>query len=298
MVQPDASFGPPGAGKAPMACRAERRKMGVMRFLARASLLSVALLAGCANLNLYSDEQLEPLSVAAYDEACGQYPVVESGPDYDLVQEVARRITRAADEDFPWQARLLKADDVPNAFCLPNGRIAVYTGILPLCRDASGDPTNGLAAVLGHEVAHATMRHGGKRMTQSALSNVAMEIANLGLGMTDMTANQKGTLMTVLGAGAQYGVMLPFSRDHETEADVVGMRYAIRAGFDPWEAPRLWERMAAMAGGSRSPEWMSTHPDPKARAEKLRQLIPTLLEEEKNWQPKPTKKVDPGAVGR
>jgi len=250
-----------------------------MRKLARAGLLSSLLLASCGNLNFYSDEELEPLSVQAYAEATSQYPVVTSGPEFDMVQQVATRIAAVTDEDFPWEARLLKADDVPNAFCLPNGRIAVYTGILPITENIDG-----LAAVMGHEVAHATMRHGGKRMTQSTLSNAAMGIAQTGLNMTEMGDGSKGTVMTVLGMGAQYGVLLPYSRDHETEADVEGIRYAIRAGFDPWEAPKLWERMAKL--GSGGPEFLSTHPDPMNRAAKLREMIPQIIEEEKNWKPK------------
>ena len=100
--------------------------------------------------------------------------------------------------------------------------------------------------------------------------------------------------MGVLGAGAQYGVLLPYSREHESQADIEGIRYAIRAGYDPNEAPKLWERMAAL--GSGGPAWLSTHPDPMSRAAKLRELIPQILEEEKNWQPK--KAVAPGAVGQ
>src|SRR5690606_16892029 len=114
-----------------------------MRKIACSSVLTLFLLAGCANLNFYSDEQLEPLSAQAYEEATKEYPEVTSGRDYEMVQEVARRIAAASDENFAWQAKLLKADDVPNAFCLPNGRIAIYTGILKLTKNIDG-----LAAVM------------------------------------------------------------------------------------------------------------------------------------------------------
>lgn len=270
--------------------------MRAMRNLLRALLVAAAALlpAGCGNLNFYSDAELEPLSAQAYDEACKEYPLVTSGPKYDMVMRVARKITQAADEDFAWETRLLKADDVPNAFCLPNGRIAVYTGILPLAQNEDG-----LAAVLGHEVAHATLRHGGKRMTQGMLTEGAMAAINAGLGMTEMTETTKNTVMGVLGAGAQVGVLLPFSREHESEADIQGLRYAVRAGYDPNEAPKLWERMAALGGGTL--KWLSTHPPSAERAEALRAAIPRIVEEEKNWQPRqkaPTKQVAPGAVGR
>ncbi len=251
------------------------------KFLRRSLATACALLPlGCANLNLYSDEELEPLSAQAYEEVSQQYQVITSGPNYEMVQRVAARITASTDVDFPWEARLLKADDVPNAFCLPNGRIAIYTGILPITQNEDG-----LAAVMGHEVAHATLRHGGKRMTQGMLTQAAMSAVDAGLGVAEMTEGTRGIVMGVLGAGAQYGVLLPYSRDHETEADIEGIRYAIRAGYDPYEAPKLWERMAEL--GSGGPEWMSTHPASEARAERLREAIPQIVEEEKGWQPGP-----------
>jgi predicted Zn-dependent protease len=258
-------------------------------------LLLALLPAACANLNLYSDDELEPLSLQAYEEATKDTGgAITSGRDYEMVQRVARKIAAASEENFAWEARLLRADDTPNAFCLPNGRIAIYTGILPITQNEAG-----LAVVMGHEVAHAVLRHGGKRMTQGMLSNATMAVIDAGLGVAEMGGETKGLVMGVLGAGAQYGVLLPYSRDHESEADIVGLRYAIRAGYDPNEAPALWERMAAL--GDSGPEWLSTHPDPLARAQKLREMIPVLLEQEKGWQPKPAggqKQVDPGAIGR
>lgn len=238
-----------------------------------ALLLCCATTAGCGSVNIYSDEELEPISLQAYAEATTGYVVVESGPQFDMVQEVARRITAVTGEAFPWEAKLLQADDVPNAFCLPNGRIAVYTGILSITQTIDG-----LAAVMGHEVAHATRRHGGIRMTQHTLRNAAMALAGVGLELTEMDDEDKGYAMAALGGIAHYGVLLPYSRQHETEADIDGIRYAIRAGFDPWEAPKLWERMAEL--GSSGPEFLSTHPDPRKRAARLREVIPQILQEE------------------
>lgn len=266
-------------------------------------LLLAAFAGGCANLNFYSDEELEPLSLQAYEEATKETGgAITSGPQYEMVQRVAKKIAAACEEDFPWQARLLKADDTPNAFCLPNGRIAIYTGILPITQNEAG-----LAVVMGHEVAHAVLRHGAKRMTQSTLSQGAMVAAEAGLGMTEMSTEVKGAAMAVLGVGGNVLFTLPYSRDHESEADVEGLRYAIRAGYDPNEAPKLWERMAKL-GGSGGPEWLSTHPASESRAQKLREMIPIIQEQERGWQPKPkpqpnqtpnqtpTKQVDPGAV--
>jgi predicted Zn-dependent protease len=248
-----------------------------MRNFVQSSALGAALLTSCGSLNIYTDEELEPISLQAYADATSQYPVVSSGPEYELVQEVARRITAVAGEDFPWEAKLLRADDVPNAFCLPNGRIAVYTGILKVTQNIDG-----LAAVMGHEVAHATRRHGGIRMTQNTVGNVLLSVAGASMELSEMDAQDKGMAMAALGGIAQYGVLLPYSRQHESEADVDGVRFAIRAGFDPFEAPKLWERMAAL--GDSGPEFLSTHPDPRSRAARLREIIPGLLEEEGRGQ--------------
>jgi predicted Zn-dependent protease len=237
-----------------------------------------------AACNIYSDEELEPLSLQAYEEATKETNgVVTSGKDYEMVQRVAKRIAAVAGEpNFPWQARLLKADDIPNAFCLPNGRIAIYTGILPITQTEDG-----LAIVMGHEVAHATLRHGAQRMTQSTYTQAAMSAVQTGLGMAQLGEEAKAGVMATLGMGAQVGVLLPFSRSHESEADVEGLRYAIRAGYDPEQAPPLWERMAKLGSGD-TPSWLSTHPDPLERAKKLREMIPILREQEKNWQPPAT----------
>jgi metalloendopeptidase OMA1, mitochondrial len=239
---------------------------------------SLLALPACGNLNFYSEEDLEPLSVQAYAEASDPYKIITSGGDYELVQRVAQGITRAADRNFPWEARLLQADDIPNAFCLPNGRIAIYTGILKITQNPDG-----LAAVMGHEVAHATLEHGGKRMTQSQITSMLGEALNTGLNMSEMDQGTHDLIISAFGIGGQYIFTLPYSRDHESEADIEGIRYAIRAGYDPWEAPKLWERMAEL--GSSGPEWMSTHPDPLNRAKKLREVIPRIIEEERNWQP-------------
>ncbi|MGC6487045.1 MAG: M48 family metallopeptidase [Planctomycetota bacterium] len=245
-----------------------------MRSPHRAWLLGSLLTASCGSVNLYSDADLEPISLEAYAEATAGYPLVDSGPEHDQVQEVTRRITAVTGVDFPWEARLLRADEVPNAFCLPNGRIAVYTGILPITQNIDG-----LAAVIGHEVAHATRRHGGVRMTQKVLGGFALALAEAGLELSEMDREERALTMAALGGVTQYGVLLPYSRQHETEADLDGVRFAIRAGFDPWEAPKLWERMAAL--GSSGPEFLSTHPDPRKRAARLRAVIPQLLAEER-----------------
>lgn len=245
-------------------------------------LLAALLPTACANLNFYSDEELEPLSLQAYEEATKETGgAITSGPQYEMVQRVAKKIAAACEEDFRWEARLLKADDTPNAFCLPNGRIAIYTGILPITQNEDG-----LAVVMGHEVAHAVLRHGGKRMTQGMLSQGTLTALEAGLGLTEMGPDTKGMVMGAMGAVTKVGFTLRYSREHESEADIEGLRYAIRAGYDPNEAPKLWERMAKLSGGG-GPTWLSTHPASEDRAAKLREMTPVLQEQEKNWRPKP-----------
>lgn len=240
-------------------------------------LLQVAMLASCANVNFFSDEQLEPLSVQAYNEESSAHQPVTRGAQHDLVMRVASRITGACEEGFPWQTRLLQADETPNAFCLPNGRIAVYTGLLPITANEDG-----LAIVLGHEVAHAVLRHGGKRMSQDLLTELGLGLAEAGLDASKMKPENKQLALAALGLGAQVGMLLPYSREHESEADELGLRYAIRAGYDPYEAPKLWARMAKLGGDT--PEFLSTHPASERRAATLAALIPRLIEEEKNWR--------------
>lgn len=237
-------------------------------------LLLLPLLPGCQNLNFYTEAEEAQLGAQAYAEETGKYPAVTRGAQYELVQRVGHKIAAATGKDYQWEFKLLQADDVPNAFCLPGGKVAVYSGILPLTQNE-----NGLAVVLGHEVAHATQRHGGKRMTESTLTQVALAAAAAGLSLTKMSNDAKQGWMAAFGIGAQVGLLLPYSRAHETEADEVGIRYAIRAGYDPWEAPKLWERMSKL--GSSGPSWLSTHPASADRARNLERVIPGILAEER-----------------
>jgi predicted Zn-dependent protease len=241
----------------------------------------LAVLPACADLNFFTEAEEAQLGVEAYAEETSKHEVVRTGPQYEMVQRIGRKIAAASEKDYAWEFKLLKADDTPNAFCLPGGKVAVFTGILPITQNEAG-----LAVVVGHEVAHATMRHGGKRMTQTTIANAIMSAVGAGLSLSEMSEEAKTGVLGALGLGAQVGVLLPYSRDHETEADEVGIRYAIRAGYDPWEAPKLWERMAQL--GSGGPEWLSTHPDSLNRAAQLRARIPQILEEEKNWKPRTT----------
>jgi metalloendopeptidase OMA1, mitochondrial len=220
-----------------------------------------------------SSEQEQALGVQSYREVLSQNDVVTSGPELAMVRRVAQRLARAVGEagrDFDWQVSLLRSPQA-NAFCLPGGKIAVYTGILPLTQTEEG-----LAAVMGHEMAHAIARHGSQRLLRTSLAQTVMMGAQF--SFTDMDWDQRRMILAALGAGAQYGVLLPFSRNHETEADEMGVLYMARAGYEPSAAVAFWERMQD-AGGQQPPEFASTHPSHESRIEHLRRILPRAQEE-------------------
>jgi predicted Zn-dependent protease len=220
-----------------------------------------------------SSEQEESLGLQSFREVLSQSEVIESGPEHDLVVRVAERLARATGDDakdFKWAVSVVKSPQA-NAFCLPGGKIVVYTGILPYAKTDAG-----LAAVMGHEMAHAIARHGSQRLLRTSLAQTALTGASSSLGNLDYGDRQ--TIMAALGAGAQYGVLLPFSREHETEADQMGLIYMARAGYDPREAISFWERMSN-AGESQPPEFASTHPSHGRRIEDLKALMPKAASE-------------------
>ena len=220
-----------------------------------------------------STQQEEALGLQAYQEVLSTSSVVQNGREAEMVHRVAQRIagvTGTAAQDFNWQASLVNSPQI-NAFCLPGGKMVVYTGILPVAQTEAG-----LATVLGHEVAHATARHGAQRVFQNSLVQTAL--AGAAFSLNDMEPQKRQAIMGLIGAGAQYGVVLPFGRDHESEADQMGLMYMARAGYDPRESIAFWERMS-QAGGSQPPEFMSTHPSHGTRIENLKTWLPRALEE-------------------
>lgn len=220
-----------------------------------------------------SRDQEDRLGLQAYQEVLSQERVIEAGREAELVRRIAERLARVTGAEargFDWDVSLVDSPQ-KNAFCLPGGKIVVYTGILPVAKTEAG-----LAAIMGHEMAHATLRHGGQRvlrqnMTQALLTGASMSIA-------DMDYSQQRAIMAALGAGAQYGAILPFSREHENEADELGLLYMARAGYDPREAVELWRRMGAAERGG-PPEFASTHPSSGTRIERLSAAMPRALEE-------------------
>lgn len=235
-------------------------------------------LTGRTQLVDLSREQESALGLQSYREILSQSNVVPSGAQVDAVRGIGTRLVDAAQtilpdvpwEHFEWEFNLIQSEQA-NAFCLPGGKVAVYTGILPITANE-----NGLAAVMGHEIAHAIARHGAERMATQRLVQMGSIAAGMSVG--EMDPSTQRTVMAAIGAGAQYGVLLPFSRDHETEADRIGLLLAAHACFDPREAPRLWERMGQAGGGQQPPEFMSTHPSHGTRIRQLEAWMPEAME--------------------
>lgn len=223
-----------------------------------------------------SSEQEESLGLQSYREVIAQSEVVRGGPEHDLVERVAQRLaaaTGSAGRGFNWQVTLVRGPQA-NAFCLPGGKIVVYTGILPLTQTEDG-----LAAVMGHEMAHAIARHGSQRLLRTSVAQTVLAGAQFSL--SDLEPQQRYAVMAALGAGAQYGLLLPFSRNHETEADEMGLIYMVRAGYNPQEAVAFWKRMQTAGGGGtgrQPPEFVSTHPSHETRIQHLRAFLPKAIE--------------------
>ena len=223
-----------------------------------------------------SSEQEQALGFQSYREVLSQARVVASGPEHDMVVRVASRLeptTGEAARNFDWEVSVVQSSEV-NAFCLPGGKIVVYTGILPVAGNEAA-----LATVLGHEMAHATSRHGAQRVFEQNLTQTAM--TGIAISMSDMDYDKQRAVMGALGAGAQFGVLMPFSRKHESEADEIGLHYMARAAYDPRESIQFWQRMEK-AGRAQPPEFLSTHPSHGTRIQQLEAEMPKALEEYNN----------------
>jgi predicted Zn-dependent protease len=213
------------------------------------------------------------LGLQGYEQVLAQSESIDSGPELEMVRRVSSRLANATGKvgaDFDWQVSLIRSPQV-NAFCLPGGKIVVYTGILPITQN---EPA--LATVLGHEKAHATSRHGSQRVLEQNLAQTAL--TGVAMSLSDMDYDKQRAVMGALGAGTQFGVLMPFSRKHESEADAIGLLYMGRAGYDPRESIRFWQRMENV-GGPQPPEFLSSHPSHGTRIQQLEAEMPKALEE-------------------
>lgn len=222
-------------------------------------------------IDISRDEEAQ-LGLESYQEVLRQSHVVNNGQVVDLVRTIGQRLASAAhdvDPGFQWEFNVIESGQA-NAFALPGGKTAVYTGLMPIAKNP-----NGLAIVMGHEIAHAIARHGAERIAYQRLYQIGQMAVSLALGGIDY--DMQRMVLGAFGVGAQFGIMLPFSRDHESEADYMGLLFVARACFDPTEAPRLWERMGQASQGQPA-EFMSTHPSHERRIRQFTEWMPEAQE--------------------
>ncbi|NLG16254.1 MAG: M48 family metallopeptidase [Fibrobacter sp.] len=241
---------------------------------------------GRKQLNLIPESQILSLSYESYDNFLDSSKVVKGTADAEMVTRVGRNIQMAVEQyfrerrnlshlrGFQWEYNLIQ-DTLVNAFAMPGGKVAVFTGILPLTMNEEG-----LAAVMGHEIAHAVANHGNERMSQLLLMQLG------GIALSEALSSQpqltKQLALTAFGVGAQIGVLLPYSRVHEKEADQLGITFMAMAGYNPEAAIEFWQRMQKREGPE-VPEFLSTHPSDQARIESLKEYLPEAM---KHYKPR------------
>ena len=252
-------------------------------------LLLSLMIAACATVPITGRRQLtiipggemRTMSFQQYDEVLAESHLSKDAEATAMIQNTGVRIQGAVERYFrergmsdrlagyDWEFNLIESDRV-NAWCMPGGKVAFYTGIMPICGSEAG-----IAVVMGHEIAHAIAEHGNERMSQGLILQMG------GAALSEVTKTKpeqtRALYMSAFAVGAQFGAMLPFSRKHESEADHMGLIFMAMAGYDPHEAPKLWERMAA-SGGAGVPEFMSTHPSDDTRIRQLNEHMAEALE--------------------
>ncbi|RUA14106.1 MAG: M48 family peptidase [Flavobacteriia bacterium] len=240
---------------------------------------------GKSTLNFYPNSQMFPMAFAQYDEFLGENKVVKGTTDAQMITKVGQRIASAAErwldangypgylKDYQWEYNLVQ-DETVNAWCMPGGKIVFYTGILPITQNETG-----VAVVMGHEVAHALADHGAQRMSAGMVQQIGAVAGNIAI----QDPQKRNMFNQAYGIGSQVGVMLPFSRGHETEADRIGLQIMAIAGYNPDEAAKLWQRMKANSGGQAPPEFLSTHPSNDTRISNLTAWAPAAKQEARKF---------------
>lgn len=235
---------------------------------------------GRKQLSLVSNSEIIPMADQQYREVIQKGPLSNNQEQVQMVKRVGGRIQKAVEKymadkglsselaGFEWEFNLIDDPKTVNAWCMPGGKVAFYTAIMPICKDETG-----VAVVMGHEVAHAIANHGRERMSQGLLAQYG--IGTLGALMGQNPTAGKDLLMQAIGAGTNIG-MLKFSREHESEADHIGLIFMAMAGYDPAAAPGFWERMSS-GGGGEPPEFLSTHPSHSTRIKDLQGWIPEAM---------------------
>lgn len=239
-------------------------------------------ITGRSQLSLIPASEMNAMSFQQYDQFLQENKLSSSKSDIDMVKRVGVNIQSAVETYFKqnnlskelagyqWEFNLVESNEI-NAWCMPGGKVVVYTGILPLTKDETG-----LAVVMGHEIAHAIAQHGAERMSQGLLQQlggVALTVA-----LKDKPQETQNLFMTAYGVGTTVGVMLPFSRTQESEADRLGLIFMAMAGYNPNYAVDFWTRMAAQSKDQKPPEWLSTHPSDETRIADIKKHLPEALQ--------------------
>ncbi len=239
---------------------------------------------GRGQFKLMPESEMQKMGVSEYQQFLSTNKVIAASGnrDAEMVRRVGQRITKAVTdyftqkglskslEGYKWEYNLVDSKEV-NAWCMPGGKIVVYTGLLPITQNEAA-----LAVVMGHEVSHAVFNHGNERMSLG-LGATAVELG-LAVAMANKPAETRNLFLNAYGAGAELGLLLPFSRKHEYEADHYGLFWAAMAGYNPQEAIALWQRMEKAANGQHPPEFLSTHPNEGNRIERLQKYMPEALQ--------------------
>lgn len=238
-------------------------------------------ITGRQQLNLLPESEMVQMGITNYNQFLDEHKLSQNSRQVELVNRVGNNIARAVTKymeqngmadrikNYKWEFNLVD-EDVPNAWCMPGGKVVVYTGILPYTKNEAG-----LAVVMGHEIAHAIARHGNERMSQGLL----IQTGGLALStaISEKPEETQNLFMTAYGLGTTVGVSLPYSRAQETEADKLGLIFMAMAGYDPHEAIDFWKRMSE-AGGQKPPEFLSTHPADQTRIEDIQAFMPKAME--------------------
>jgi predicted Zn-dependent protease len=262
------------------------KKIGIFSFVGLViyACASVAV-TGRRQLSLVSNAEIIPMANQQYEEVIRKGPLSTNQEQTQMVKRVGVRIQKAVEEymaqknlsaelqGFQWEFNLIDDPKTVNAWCMPGGKVAFYTGIMPICKDEAG-----VAVVMGHEVAHAIANHGRERMSQQMVAQYGLGTISALMGQNPGAGQE--LLMQAVGAGTNIG-MLKFSREHESEADHIGLIFTAMAGYDPHEAPKFWERMTEGSGGQAPPEFLSTHPSHSTRIKDLNAWIPEAMQYKK-----------------
>ena len=260
------------------------------------AVIALFLWYGCSSVPLTGRKQfsfipaseMNALAATSYTETLSSSKLSTNAAQTAMIKNTGGRISKAVEQymkgqgkssaldGFNWEFNLIDEPNTINAWCMPGGRVAFYSGILPVCQNEAG-----VAVVMGHEIAHAVANHSGERMSQEML----VQLGGIGLSaaLQQKPQQTQQLALTVFGVGTQVAGILPYSRKHEFEADRLGLIFMSMAGYDPNEAPKFWERMQALSGGNATPQFLSTHPSDANRISELKAAIPEAM---KYYQPK------------